>query len=55
MDTNSFTRCFLERAFRNEPVGKWLKQLSHAEKKIIGEDIKTVQFGWPLGMPLFGN
>lgn len=23
-----------------------------AKKKIIGEDIKTVQFGWPLGMPL---
>jgi hypothetical protein len=21
-------------------------------KKAIGEDIKTVQFGWPLGMPL---
>ena len=21
-------------------------------KKIIGEDIKTVQFSWPLGMPL---
>lgn len=22
------------------------------DRKIIGEDIKTVQFGWPLGMPL---
>ncbi len=21
-------------------------------QKVIGEDIKTVQFGWPLGMPL---
>jgi phage-related protein len=21
-------------------------------KKIIGEDVKTVQFGWPLGMPV---
>ncbi len=35
-----------------EPVGKWLKSLSSAHKKVIGEDIKTVQFGWPLGMPL---
>jgi phage-related protein len=26
--------------------------LSATERKIIGEDIKTVQFGWPLGMPL---
>lgn len=24
------------------------------DKKVIGADIKTVQFGWPLGMPLVG-
>ncbi len=35
-----------------EPVRRWLKALSVAHKKAIGEDIKTVQFGWPLGMPL---
>jgi phage-related protein len=29
-----------------------LKKLLADEKRIIGEDIKTVQFGWPLGMPL---
>ena len=31
---------------------EWLVSLSKKEKKIIGEDIKTVQYGWPLGMPL---
>lgn len=36
----------------NEPVRDWLKDLSATERKTIGEDIKTVQFGWPLGMPL---
>ena len=36
----------------NEPVREWLRSLPRAEKKIIGEDIKTVQYGWPLGMPL---
>lgn len=36
----------------HEPVREWLRGLPRAEKKIIGEDIKTVQFGWPLGMPL---
>jgi phage-related protein len=36
----------------SEPVREWLKLLSAAERKAIGEDIKTVQFGWPLGMPL---
>jgi len=35
-----------------EPVRDWLKSLSIQDKKIIGEDIKTIQFGWPLGMPL---
>jgi len=35
-----------------EPVRYWLKSQSIQDKKIIGEDIKTVQFGWPLGMPL---
>ena len=23
-----------------------------ADRKAIGEDIKTLQFGWPIGMPL---
>jgi phage-related protein len=29
-----------------------LKGLSCADKKTIGEDLKTVEFGWPLGMPV---
>ncbi len=36
----------------NEPVREWLKSLNVQEREAIGEDIKTVQFGWPLGMPL---
>jgi len=36
----------------HEPVRDWLKSLPREERRIIGEDIKTVQFGWPLGMPL---
>jgi len=36
----------------NQPVREWLKSLKHNDRKIIGEDIKTAQFGWPLGMPL---
>ncbi len=35
-----------------EPVRQWLKELPRNEQKIIGEDIMTVQFRWPLGMPL---
>ena len=35
-----------------EPVREWLKALPTEERKIIGDDLKTAQFGWPLGMPL---
>jgi phage-related protein len=33
-----------------EPVRDWLKQLDKEDRRQIGEDIKTVQFGWPVGM-----
>ncbi len=36
----------------NEPVREWLKELRKEDRKAVGEDIKTAQFGWPLGMPL---
>ena len=35
-----------------EPVREWLKSLVPADRRTIGEDLKTVQLGWPLGMPL---
>ena len=35
-----------------EPVREWLKELPADDRKTIGEDIKLVQFRWPLGMPL---
>jgi hypothetical protein len=35
-----------------EPVREWLKSLPREHRRLIGEDVKTVQFGWPLGMPL---
>ena len=31
---------------------EWLKGLSEDDRKRIGEDIKTVEFGWPIGMPV---
>jgi phage-related protein len=35
-----------------EPVREWLKSLPRDERKAIGDELRTVQFGWPLGMPL---
>ncbi|MBS0605757.1 MAG: type II toxin-antitoxin system RelE/ParE family toxin [Verrucomicrobia bacterium] len=36
----------------NEPVREWLYSLDKNCRKIIGKDMRTVQLGWPLGMPL---
>jgi phage-related protein len=36
-----------------EPVREWLKSLPYDnDRKRIGADIKTVEFGWPVGMPV---
>lgn len=35
-----------------EPVREWLKAMPFEHRRIIGEDIKALQFGWPVGMPL---
>jgi phage-related protein len=35
-----------------EPVREWLRELPAEDRKRIGEDIKTVEFGWPIGMPV---
>ena len=43
---------FFRNASGNEPVRLWLLEQGRPTKQIIGFDIKTVQFGWPLGMPL---
>ena len=35
-----------------EPVRAWLKGLDQEARRAIGADIKTLQLGWPVGMPL---
>lgn len=35
----------------SEPVREWLKSLGQEERYLIGTDIKTVEYGWPVGMP----
>ncbi|MDR0852061.1 MAG: type II toxin-antitoxin system RelE/ParE family toxin [Clostridiales Family XIII bacterium] len=36
----------------NEPVRDWLLTLEKHDKHAIGADIRTIQYRWPLGMPL---
>lgn len=36
----------------NEPVRDWLLKLTRDDRRTVGFDVKTAQYGWPLGMPL---
>lgn len=46
------TVVFFQTAAGGEPVRDWLKSLEPVEdRKRIGIDLKTVEFGWPIGMP----
>ena len=36
----------------NEPVREWLLSLEKEDKKTVGVDIKVVEYGWPIGMPV---
>jgi hypothetical protein len=33
-------------------VREWLLDLNKGDRQAIGFDIKTAQYGWPIGMPL---
>ena len=47
-----FRVVFFRTGTGREPVREWLLELEKEDRKVIGEDIKLVQFRWPLGMPL---
>ena len=52
---------FYRSANGNEPVREWLKALTKSDRKVVGDDLQTVQLGWQKGIikePLvksFGN
>lgn len=43
---------FYRRASGSEPVREWLRGLDAEDRRIIGDGIRTVEFGWPVGMPV---
>lgn len=42
---------FWRSAAGREPAREFLQGLAQAERRLVGEDIKKVEFGWPIGMP----
>ena len=43
---------FYATARGKEPVREWLRELDEGDRRTIGVDIATAEFGWPVGMPL---
>jgi phage-related protein len=43
---------FWQSASGREPVREWLRGMERMEKAVIGRDLRRLQFGWPVGMPL---
>jgi phage-related protein len=47
------TAIFYKTASGKEPVREWLRErLKQPDSIIVGTDIRTVEYCWPIGMPL---
>lgn len=46
------TAVFYRSASGKEPVREWLRDLGQPDSTMIGTDIRTVEYGWPVGMPV---
>jgi phage-related protein len=47
-----FTVIFYQEDSGREPVRELVKKLEVQERRKVGVDLQTVQYRWPLGMPL---
>lgn len=51
-ETKKLPAAFYATPGGNEPVREWLKGLHEADRRTVGVDIATAEYGWPVGMPL---
>jgi phage-related protein len=43
---------FFKTSQGREPVREWLLDLSNQDRYLVGTELKVVELGWPLGMPV---
>jgi phage-related protein len=43
---------FYRSASGSEPVRSWIRSLSREDRRVIGFDLRLVEMGWPVGLPL---
>jgi phage-related protein len=49
--TKKLSARFYESKTGHKPVREWLLELNTEDRRTVGYDIQTVEFGWPVGMP----
>lgn len=49
--SKKITAAFYVTEAGRRPVREWLMELEPADRKTIGEDVATLEFCWPVGMP----
>ena len=52
MGEKRLTAIFYKTSSGNVPVLEWLRELGKADSLIIGSDLRLVEEGWPIGMPV---
>lgn len=43
---------FFETGSGRKPVREWLLEIDQDDRRTVGYDVQTVEFGWPIGMPV---
>lgn len=51
-DKKRFPVVFFRQLGGLEPVREWLRELPQEDRRRIGHDLKRLEYGWPIGMPL---
>jgi phage-related protein len=51
-DMKRIEACFFKTSSGKEPVRDWLFELDRDDRRIVGRALMTLEFGWPVGMPL---
>jgi phage-related protein len=52
IDSKKIAAYFFVTAAGQEPVRGWLNELGKTDRVRIGGDIRTIELGWPIGMPV---
>jgi len=52
VDRKRITARFYRTELGKQPARDWILGLDEEDRKIVGKDIATVEFGWPIGMPI---